>query len=341
MAKSCCPNCIGDRHIRRTFTSDPSATLGACDYCSSSQQPLIDPTQLRDYFELLIGCYTLNDDGKTLVEWFKDDWELFSHEKMDLANSTLLLSEILNDGNVTRESFIPAGNSSETLRQWALFREELLHENRFFPNNVIDSERLKKLLEYLIIPEDEYQKTWYRARIQKDDSPYTSDKMGAPPGKLASHGRANPAGIPYLYLATDTSTAISEIRPHTGQIANVAEVTIPDNLKIVDLRNPKHTVSPFFIGDEAQIILLRSELRYLQHLGNELTRPVLPDTAAIDYIPTQYLCEFVKKYGYDGVMYRSSVGNGENIALFKPEHGTFGKVSSRIVSRVSVETVAS
>lgn len=339
MAKSCCPNCIGDRHIRRTFTSDPSATLGTCGYCSSSHQPLVNPAQLRDYFELLIGCYTLNDEGKTLVEWFKDDWELFSHEKMDHANSTLLLSEILNDGNITRESFIPAGDSSETLKQWALFREELLHENRFFPNSVIDSDRLEHLLGFLIIDQDECPKTWYRARIQKDDSPYTSDKMGAPPRKLASHGRANPAGIPYLYLATDASTAISEIRPHTGQIANVVEVTIPDNLKIVDLRNPKHTVSPFIIEDEAQIILLRSDLRYLQHLGNELTRPVLPDTAAIDYIPTQYLCEFVKKCGYDGVMYRSSVGNGENIALFKPGHGTFGKVSSHTVSRVSVETV--
>ncbi|WP_244510957.1 RES domain-containing protein [Mesorhizobium sp. LCM 4576] len=52
--------------------------------------------------------------------------------------------------------------------------------------------------------------------------------MGAPPKRRSSHGRANPAGIPYLYLGSLPETAAAEIRPHTGEVACVADFTIPD-----------------------------------------------------------------------------------------------------------------
>lgn len=68
--------------------------------------------------------------------------------------------------------------------------------------------------------------------------------MGAPPSRYANHGRANPTGIPYLYLGSMPDTAISEIRPHTGEIATVAEFEIPAVLIIVDLREPRKHVSP-------------------------------------------------------------------------------------------------
>jgi hypothetical protein len=74
----------------------------------------------------------------------------------------------------------------------------------------------------------------------------------------------------------------------------------------------------------------------LERLGEELTRPVLPSGAAIDYIPSQYLCEFIKKSGFDGVVYRSSVSDGINLALFNPEKATGGTVSLYNVTKVSV-----
>jgi hypothetical protein len=64
---------------------------------------------------------------------------------------------------------------------------------------------------------------------------------------------------------------------------------------------------------------------------------VLPSGAAIDYIPSQYLCEFIKTRGFDGVVYRSSVSDGINLALFDPEKATGGTVSLFNITRVSVE----
>jgi hypothetical protein len=96
-------------------------------------------------------------------------------------------------------------------------------------------------------------------------------------------------------------------------------------------------VSPFLLEDAEDICRMRSDLPFLERLGDELTRPVVPQSAAIDYTPSQYLCEFIKRCGYDGVLYRSSVSDGMNLALFNPARAEPGHVSQYRVERVSVE----
>ena len=178
---------------------------------------------------------------------------------------------------------------------------------------------------------------WYRARLLSGTAPYAIGDMKAPPNRLASHGRANPAGIPYLYLGSKPETAISEIRPHTGDVACVADFSIPASTRVIDLRDPIKLASPFLLGDPSAVGQLRADIPFLERLGEELTRPVLPSGAAIDYIPSQYLCEFIKKCGYDGVIYRSSVSDGINLALFDPAKANGGTVKSFAVKRVSME----
>jgi hypothetical protein len=114
----------------------------------------------------------------------------------------------------------------------------------------------------------------------------------------------------------------------------------PANLKIVDLRTPKKTVSPFMLGEPEDIARMRSDLPFLERLGLELTRPVLPQSAAIDYTPSQFLCEFIKGQGYDGVIYRSSVSDGVNLALFNPQAAACGTVRQFRVNQVSVLATA-
>ncbi|HBU0449055.1 TPA: RES family NAD+ phosphorylase, partial [Klebsiella pneumoniae] len=77
----------------------------------------------------------------------------------------------------------------------------------------------------------------------------------------------NPTGIPYLYLGSMPDTAISEIRPHTGEIATVAEFEIPEELIIVDLREPRKHVSPFVLSDAQEIGKMRADIPFLEKLG--------------------------------------------------------------------------
>ena len=166
-------------------------------------------------------------------------------------------------------------------------------------------------------------------------------EMGAPPKRIASHGRANPAGIPYLYLGSNPKVTISEIRPHTGETACVADFTTPADLKVIDLRSPRKMVSPFLLEDVIDIERLRNDLPFLERLGDELTRPVIPQAAAVDYIPSQYLCEFIKLCGYHGVIYRSSVSEeGINLALFDPPRATCGTVMQYRIAHVAVDIFA-
>lgn len=335
MPKHCCPECFGDRGLRKSIFPSFSQLFGLCDFCGSEGVDLLEPTHLSEWFLLLIGIYEPDSEGKTLVEWMKEDWGLFSHNLMDVAHAKELLSEILNDGEIVRQRFSPSEMyKSEALARWGTLRDELMHKNRYFLDEPLDTDRLKELLNHL--PADDLPQIWYRARIRTGNEIYTINDMGAPPKRLASHGRANPPGIPYLYLGSKPDTAVAEVRPHTGEVACVATFTIAPPLHAVDLRNPRNLVSPFLLGDAGAIGQLRADIPFLERLGDELTRPVLPQGAAIDYIPSQYLCEFIKKSGFDGVVYRSAVSDGINFALFNPEKATGDDVALYKISRVSV-----
>ncbi len=332
----CCPNCFGDRGLKREIIPQHSDETGQCPRCGLENQPLTNPDQLAAYFDPLISIYSPNDNGKTLVELLKEDWLLFAD--MDDAHVQVLLAEILNDGEIVRKLFIPSDSCyTDGLDRWEKLRSELKHENRFFPKTKIDFDRLEDRLSRLILDTDETPAIWYRARIQEDDTGFTIEKMSAPPKKKASHGRANPAGISYLYVGSTTKTAISEIRPHSGQVVWVAEFTLREDLKIADLREPRKTISPFLSTDENEIALLRRDIELLEKLGKELATPVPPTAAAIDYIPSQYLCEFIKKSGFSGVVYKSSVSEGINLVLFNPSDATANAIDNYTITKVSVE----
>jgi hypothetical protein len=338
-ARCCCPECFDDRGLRKDIIPALGPTRGKCGFCDSPNVDLVEPQQLAEYFELLINVYEPDPAGKPLVEWMKDDWQLFTHPRMDKAHAKELLSEILNDGDIVRRPFSPSPTyKSEGLIRWETLRDELMYKNRYFLNETLDTDRLEELLGHLHA--DDLPAEWYRARIRTGDVTYSITDMGAPPKRLASHGRANPPGIPYLYLGSLPETAAAEVRPHTGEIACVAKFNITSPLKkAVDLRNPRKLVSPFLLADAGAIGQLRADIPFLERLGEELTRPVLPQGAAIDYIPSQYLCEFIKKIGKDGVVYRSSVSDGMNLALFDPTKAVGGDVALYNISRVSVKVV--
>lgn len=333
-ARLCCASCFGDRFLRRHIAAE-SVVTGVCSYCETMGAALIHPELLADKFGLLINIYQHDDAGRLLVEWLKDDWELFHHEKLDIPRSKDLLGDVLDDGEIVRKRFSPSSRyPSDRLNKWEKLREELMYTNRYFPSAHLDEDRLEELLSQLIA--EEVPTRWYRARLQTEEKPFVIEQMGAPPRRLASHGRANPAGIPYLYLGSTPETAASEVRPHTGEIACVADFTIPNDLKIIDLRRPRRLVSPFVLGVEDHVGLLRSDIGFLERLGMELTTPIVPQGAPIDYVPSQYLCEFIKNCEYDGVIYRSSVSDGMNLALFAPAKAQPGAVQQYNIEKVSV-----
>jgi hypothetical protein len=288
----------------------------------------------------VLDLYVRDPGGKPLASLLAEDWKIFDHPKMDPAHVKELLGDILDDGQIVRQSFTSDSTPvNETPQRWEDLRSEMMHRNRWFLDQPIDLERLRELLGQLVIHEDDFASitaTWHRARLLENDTPYSVSEMGAPPAHLAGHGRANPAGIQYLYLGSTKKTAVSEVRPHTGEKACIAEFRVQP-IRALDLRDPRKSVSPFILENREQIASLRAGLPLLERLGEELTKPVQPRSAAYEYIPSQYLCEFIKKQGYQGVLYRSSVSDGVNLALFEPALASPGDVQVTLVDRVTVE----
>lgn len=235
MPSFCCAECFGDHGLRRSVIPSRTEVHGKCDFCKATDVDLVAPNELSAEFEMLTSIYEIDPDGRLLVEWLKDDWSLFP--KLDIANAKSLLAEVMDDGDIVRKTFTPSlAFKSEGLVAWNTLRDELMYKNRYFLDEALDKDRLGELLSHLTI--SELPEIWYRARITVSDIGYTIDQMGAPPRELASHGRANPSGIPYLYLGSAPDTAIAEIRPHTGETASVAQFTLQGAITVVDLRNP-------------------------------------------------------------------------------------------------------
>ncbi|MFT9008767.1 MAG: RES family NAD+ phosphorylase [Bifidobacterium sp.] len=345
--KYCCSNCFRDPELTMSIipmlVADEAGRhhLGDCDYCGAKNATTLHPAALSQWFEMLLDCYKPDKDGKSLAVLFKEDWRLFDDPVMDEAHVKELVSDILDDGEIVRHCFSPIDVLvNETPERWDDLRDEMMHRNRWFLDKPIDLDRLADLLSQLITPANtlkEITSSWHRARLLSNGTVFPLAEMGAPPANLTGNGRANPAGIRYLYLGSTATTAVAEVRPHTGEKACVATFHIDPDIRVVDLRQPRLSVSPFILENAEQIAALRGGLPLLERLGEELTKPVQPSSAAFEYIPSQYLCELIKKLGYQGVLYRSSVSTGVNLALFFPELAHPVKTDVINVDRVTID----
>jgi len=311
---NCCINCFNDKFLSAIIEAK-SHIKGKCGFCKIDNTLIINPKELNDYFQPLFSLYEISDEqGKSIAELLKKDWVLFQTLS---NNDTIKLLECILEIEL-QDLFIPYKNTDEQkILHWQNFKQELKHDNRYFPKKAPSYEHIKGLLQYLIVTTDNSMNL-YRSRINEDNKEINISEMGKPPAKKSTAGRANPVGIPYLYTASNIKTAIAEIRPYKGDSLTIATFKIKSDLKLADLRDPRKSISPFEL-DEDGLNQIFIDLDYLCHLGEELSKPILPREAHLEYLSSQYLCELIKHCGFDGVIYKSSVGDGDNYAIFSDD----------------------
>ncbi len=312
----CCSECFSDRFLKDYF-KQKSKTKSSCSFCGSASSQVLEAEDLSDTFQILIDLYKpgTSKDAQSLDEQIQKDWSIFSNS-LKPEKRRELLNEICSGGIPLGERYVPRVEQQVgRIEQWNEFREELKHVNRYFPTKVPANDALGLLFSFLVLPEEEKPLDIFRARINKRGETFTFEDLSRPPNQKALNGRANPLGISYLYAASDASTAISEVQPYKGEVVTVVRIRINGPSTIMDLRDPKRNVSPFEL-DEDGLSSLYSEMPYLVTLGEELSKPIIPAEADLEYLPSQYLCEFAKSLGFTGITYKSSLASGYNIALF-------------------------
>jgi hypothetical protein len=142
-------------------------------------------------------------------------------------------------------------------------------------------------------------------------SPLLPEQM-KPLKDKAREGRANPKGIPYLYLATDCDTAIAEVRPWIGSYISVGQFKMTRELRLVNCTN-EHQGSMLYLNEPSAE---EREKCVWADIDRAFARPVSPCDDIADYVPTQIIAELFKANNFDGIAYRSSLGKGHNVALF-------------------------
>ncbi len=182
--------------------------------------------------------------------------------------------------------------------------------------------------------------------IGEDVWGYGSLRM-KPLADRAREGRANPMGIPVLYVANTIETAISEVRPWVGAEVSVAKCRVIRPLRTLDLsvghgRSP--IAGPVFRhmlnGD--QLSAEEREKAVWTEIDNAFSEPVTASDERADYAPTQILAELFRSAGYDAIGYKSHFGDqgdrkGYNIAIFDPSAVEIVSCAPYRVNSIKVE----
>jgi hypothetical protein len=314
-----CPNCFSDKELKYYIST--SVDIGDCNVCETKEQPLLSLEELFDFFQALLNNYKPSDIGETLNAKIQSHWSFFSSHKSAQKILNFVLPKL-------RSTIISANTLVEYTEDiiqnfgyWEVLKEELKWKNRF----ILNIDKLKELewdtffnTQFELLPDV----TLYRARVhhQSGLDAYPNEKMFSPPKDYASSGRANPSGIPFLYLSDNPETVLYEVRASYLDELSVAKFSINVNIesiKIVDFAED----TSLFQNELNQISNTIKGKLLRERISLDLSKPMRRYDNEIEYIPTQFICEFIKVFtGAKGIKFSSSLHpSGNNFVIFDQE----------------------
>ena len=152
-----------------------------------------------------------------------------------------------------------------------------------------------------------------------------TQQLGPPPHKLANAGRMNQKGIPVFYGALEESTCVSEVRPPVGSQVVIGKFNVLRPVRLLDLG----VLSKVYVDVNyfhPSYSVLHGRASFIRSLVNEISRPIMPQDADREYLPTQFVASYLARKvapKFDGIIFPSSQTeeNGENVVLFNHARG--------------------
>lgn len=326
---NCCINCFTSSYLTNIIQSNKE--VGDCDFCGTNNTSVYSSKWLLPFFRNIFTLYKVDDESTTtLWDSINEDFEII--EENCLASSENLFKSIVEDeykefsdifeNNVSFQSKdLLDLKLSDIHTTWDRFKEEIKFENRFHisKDNLIDLKKLEGYFKHeAFIKVIRNGRSYFRCRIS-DKKGFKNEEMWNPPKEYATSGRANPKGISYLYLGNSVETTLYETRASLFDYVSVGEFRLKENIKLLDLRNPNYDIIPWSENYEDDVELFIIYGSFIKTLQEEISLPIRKQDKELDYIPTQYISEFIKSLGFDGVEYQSSLNaDGHNIAIFNP-----------------------
>lgn len=334
----CCVDCFNDKEIQAAI--EMIGHKGNCPICGKLDTWIYDSnldeddSTVEDMLGSIIEIYVPesklpytypSSDKKAISERLCDEWSIFSGSPAQVLEivkgivenslflSEMVLSEPVGIPQLYDEEYL-LKNSIMGVHTWDEFKKSLRNVNRFH-NDYINLELLREILKVakISIPKGE---RFYRARVsnEKGSVGFTRKEMWAPPDDVASPGRANSKGQSCLYLSNKKKTTVKEIRAHAFDYVTIATFKLLRDINVLDLCSITHN-SPFYTDTDKIDFLINEQI--LHSIERDLAKPMSRWDSELDYLPTQYISDFAKFCGYDGVRYYSTFDrDAYNIALF-------------------------
>jgi hypothetical protein len=342
-----CTCCFNDEELK-AYVLTNSTEKGKCEYCCNGlNSDLIEVDELLDFFETFINVFKSDESGISLIELIQKDWNLFAGntEANNVLSDVLLFLNLPIEKTSQTVSYID--EITESVLFWDELKEKLKWDKRFttdfnkledFGWDRIFSEKASSF----VIPEGE--KKLFRARIhqQNQSEKFQIGKMGTPPKEKVLAGRANPQGIPFLYLSDNENTTLYEVRASYLDEISIGTYEIKENIVLIDFSS-KSLLSAFGAYSESYNNIANTIIsnRLKRKISTDLSRPLRRYDSEIEYIPTQFICEYIKQIANaDGILSTSSLDSemGRNIVLFSTDKVECVSVKGVRISKVKIES---
>lgn len=307
---------------------------GQCDCCGQKEVVSIEVTDFEPFFSEMMRIYTQADDGKPLYFLIQRDFEIARDEEC----VKLVLKSIFPDTYEKNYEYAPSVLS--IIQKWIQLKDKIKYEFRYFSGSDIESSKLDYVFECNEVVSK--GSLYYRGRLndREDYNYHTPSELGMPPKDLTPNGRANPHGIPCLYLTSLPETTMYELRSVYGDKISIASFKAIEPLKVLDFDKKPWIYEAY--EDERLLEVIRAYL-LKKRIGEELSKPMRRyDFKDLEYVSTQFVCEYIKKNGADGILYSSAAHQGgKNLVLFSDSKVKFVGVSVKIVDKSTMRFVAS
>jgi hypothetical protein len=334
-----CASCFSDRELKGFISS--SSEFGDCVVCESKNQPLLNVYELFDFFQELMDNFKVHENGMPLSSKIQSNWSFFSSHSSANKILNYVLPSIQSEVISSNINVDYTNDIIENYNHWEILKEELKWKNRF----VINIERLEDLgWDGFFNTQFELKKETplFRARLhhQSGMQVYKQEEMTCPPKEFASGGRANPSGIPFLYLSDNAETILYEVRASYLDELSVGTFELIPELESIKLVDFTEDTSLFQSNSGSINKTIKAKL-LRQKISSDLSKPMRRYDSELEYIPTQFICEFIKVFtGAFGIRFNSSLHpKGNNVVLFDQNLMTCISVKKVKINSVNLQGV--
>lgn len=332
-----CHGCFSEKERELNGFIDSSGKIEVCDCCGSKNNKIISLRELFDFFEELLNSFQRSEDGKPLYLKIQEEWKFFASEEI----AQTILTCIIQNVNSSIDRFNDKVEYTEDIvtnfSYWETLKDNIKWKRRFLQELGILQDELGWDGFFNTQYELDDSVFTYRARVHHESGmpEYSVEEMKCPEPKRTRGGRANPSGIPYLYLSDNPETVLFEVRASYLDEVSVGKFKLAEGIgkvRIVDFTEQ----SPLFQPNSVNETIKAKNLR--ERISRDLSKPMRRYDTEIEYVPTQFICEFIKVFtGASGIRFSSSLhSHGKNIVIFDENIMTCVEVSLQKVDALSI-----